>query len=331
MMKTTVKGHPYVLYIEPASVCNLRCPGCLAYDDSYHKGLLTLESFKTVVDKYKDYLYDIELYSWGEPFLNKDIFDMIRYAKARNIFVRTSSNFNIVRDKDIEEIVTSGIDQINISIDGITEESYQIYRKGGRLSVVMGNLIKLVNKKKDLRSDTPIIEWQFIVSRYNENEIPRVKEMAKEVGVDILRLDLPFSLIHINEASNRSAYEGWLAKNKKYRIFARTAEPDGFAYDKACCYLWSTMVVDSHGRLNLCPNRIGSAVDCGDALIDEPAKLWNKPIFTMSRGLFNKNGVIPGKNDLPCIGCSEFAQPWKKKAARQTLGTEPNGSKREHS
>ncbi len=86
-----------------------------------------------------------------------------------------------------------------------------------------------------------------------------------------------------------------------------------------------------YGRLNLCPNRIGSAVDCGDALIDEPAKLWNGPIFTMSRGLFNKNGVIPGKNDLPCIGCLEFAQPWKKKMARQSLGKEPNGSQREHS
>lgn len=273
-----------------------------------------------MVDKYKDYLYDIELYSWGEPFLNKDIFDMIRYAKAKNIFVRTSSNFNTVKDKDIEEIVTSGLDQINISIDGTTEESYQIYRKGGRLSVVMGNLIKLINKKKELSSSTPIIEWQFIVSRYNENEIPKVKEIAREVGVDILRLDLPFSIIHINEANDRSAYERWLAKNKKYRIFARTAEQDGFAYNKACCYLWSTMVVDSQGRLNLCPNRIGSAVDCGNALIDEPVELWNSPIFTLSRELFNKNGVLPRKNDLHCIGCSEFAQPWKKKVAGSSSG-----------
>ncbi len=330
MLKTTISGYPYVLYIEPASVCNLRCPGCLAYDDSYHKGFLTLENFRTVVDKYKDYLYDIELYSWGEPFLNKNIFEMIRYAKAQNIFVRTSSNFNTVKDKDIEDIVTSGLDQINLSIDGITEESYQIYRKGGRLSVVMDNLIKLINRKRYLRSSTPIIEWQFIVSRYNENEIPRVKEMAREVGVDILRLDLPFSLIHINEADDRSAYERWIAKNEKYRVFARAAGLDGYAYDETCCYLWSTMVVDSHGRLNLCPNRIGSAVDCGDALKNDPVELWNSPVFTQSRELFIKNGSMPKNNNLPCNGCREFAQPWKKKVAQRSFEAGLDDSKREH-
>jgi MoaA/NifB/PqqE/SkfB family radical SAM enzyme len=311
LRRTLVKGYPYVLYVEPASVCNLKCPGCLAYDEDYHKTFLGIDDFRKVIDKYKDYLYDIELYSWGEPFLNKDIFEMIRYAKRQRIFVRTSTNFNTATEKDIEEIVTSGLDQINISIDGITEETYQIYRIGGKLSVVLNNLNSLVNKKKELESKTPIIEWQFIVSRYNEHEIPAVKRMARETGVDILRLDLHFSLVHINKADDNSSVERWLPRDKRYRVFEKSVEADGFAYNAPCCYLWSTLVINSQGRLNLCPNRIGSIVDCGDPLEKDPKDLWNGDIFTHSRELFAKNGDIPNHRDLPCAGCTEFAQPWK--------------------
>ena len=311
LRRTVVKGYPYVLYIEPASICNLKCPGCLAYDEAYHKALLGIDGFKNALDKYKDYLYDIELYSWGEPFLNKYIFEMIRYAKKHRVFVRTSSNFNTVNEQDIEDIVSSGLDQINISIDGITEETYQVYRKGGKLSTVLNNLISLVNKKKEYKSKTPIIEWQFIVARYNEHEIPEVKRRAKEIGVDILRLDLHFSPIHINEAGDRSSVERWLAKDKRYRVFEKSVEKDGFAYDAPCCYLWSTLVVNAEGRLNLCPNRIGSVVDCGDALEVDPKERWNDDIFTHSRELFAKNGSLPAHRDLPCARCTEFKQSWK--------------------
>ena len=133
-----VAGRPFMMYMEVSSICNLRCPGCLAHDPTYHARLMPFDEFRPILDRFAPNLVDLELYGWGEPFLNRDVFRMIRYAKRRNLFVRTSSNFNRFRPGDHERIVRSGLDQINASIDGTTQEVYSRYRVGASLDVAVG-------------------------------------------------------------------------------------------------------------------------------------------------------------------------------------------------
>lgn len=79
-------GFPYMAHVSPAGLCNLRCAICPVHaPETRGKALLPLPTFKKLVDQLGEYLIYIILWSWGEPFLNPDIYEMIEYARQRNI------------------------------------------------------------------------------------------------------------------------------------------------------------------------------------------------------------------------------------------------------
>jgi len=98
---------------------------------------MNLEDFKRIVDQIAPYAYYVELYNWGEPFLHPQIFDMIRYASERKISVQLSSNLNYFNEEMAEQAVASGLTRLLVSVDGATQETYEKYRCGGRLEVVL--------------------------------------------------------------------------------------------------------------------------------------------------------------------------------------------------
>lgn len=312
-LRPHVTGRPHTIYLEVSSICNLRCPGCLSYDKTYHAHMLPLDEFRKILDHYAPWMVDLELYGWGEPFLNRDIFEMIRYAKGKRLFVRTSSNFNAFKEGDHEKIVQSGLNQINASLDGTTQEVYGQYRVGASLDKALENLRKLIETRRQLGSLRPLIEWQFIVSKVNYSQIKDVRRLAAETGVDILRLDLPFSLTHINQTGNSEAEARWLAEDPAFRQWEGSDKGDAAACMRECSYLWGALQVDAMGQVNPCPNRIGSKVQCGDAVGIPVRDMWNSAVFVEGRKMFAQNPSGPPEFDGPCRVCKEGLQPWKIK------------------
>jgi molybdenum cofactor biosynthesis enzyme MoaA len=306
-------GRPYQLYVEVSSTCQLRCPGCLANAPGWERTLMDLATFRTVLDRFAPWLVNVELYGWGEPFLNRDLFAMIKAAKAKNLFTRTSTNCNVLEPGDAGRLVDSGLDQLNVSLDGATQATYGAYRRGGSLAVALANLERIVQAKQRAGAKYPLIEWQCIVSRHNYGEIDAVRRLARETGVDILRLDLPFSLLHIGEADDQTAAERWLAEDPRYRLWAGAA--DGHAFPGACGYLWAALQVNVHGKVNLCPNHLGSQHVVSDRVTAEGPSvlsLWNAPIFQDARRLFARRPRQLPDRGHPCAACREFRQPWRE-------------------
>jgi len=79
------------------------------------------------------------LYNRGEPFLHKDILSMIRYAHERRLATAISSNLTILPDGGGKAVVQSGLDDLVVSCDGLTQETYETYRRGGNLERVLSN------------------------------------------------------------------------------------------------------------------------------------------------------------------------------------------------
>ena len=145
------------------------------------------ETFTKVIDEVKDYCIWLTLYSWGEPFLNKQIDRFVAYADSANIATIISSNLNKpLTPKMVESLIRSGLDTLIVSIDGTTQDVYEAYRVGGRLDRVFENIGRIVEKKKELGFKTPFIEWQFIVVRQNEHQIADARNLAREIGVETL-------------------------------------------------------------------------------------------------------------------------------------------------
>src|SRR5690242_1278530 len=179
-------GYPISISFEPTTSCNLRCPECPSGLREFTRptGMLKKDFFKeTIDDVYKELLYLI-FYFQGEPFLNPDFLEMVKYAHNKGIYTATSTNAHYLTDEKAKRTVESGLDRLIISIDGTTQDVYKQYRVGGQLDKVISGAKNIVRWKKELKSKKPFVVFQFLVVKPNEHQIEDVKKLAKEIGVD---------------------------------------------------------------------------------------------------------------------------------------------------
>jgi radical SAM protein with 4Fe4S-binding SPASM domain len=184
---TKALGFPYMAHISPSGICNLDCPLCPANDPrTQAKTFLSFETFKKFIDEAGDYLIYVILWSWGEPFLNPDIYKMIEYAREKNILTVSSTNINQFSREDASKLIESGLDALIIALDGITQKTYVKYRTGGDVQKVIENTGILVEERKKLKAEKPFINLRMVISKENEFEIEDIKHFARDVGVDMV-------------------------------------------------------------------------------------------------------------------------------------------------
>ena len=184
-----VWSQPTGLMIEPTDLCNLNCTGCWTNDPAHktQPRYMTLEMFRRIIDELGDYLTVIWLWGWGEPLLNKKVYDMIRLARAKDIVVICSTNGNVkMDDAELEELVRCGLSQLIVAVDGLDQETYGKYRIGGRVELVLDNIRRLVATKQRLGLSSPLINMRMLVMRHNQHQVDEFLETGKKLGVDIV-------------------------------------------------------------------------------------------------------------------------------------------------
>ena len=150
LKRTHLSGKPYYYFIDPCSYCNLCCPLCATGARTHQRsqGMLGLGDYKVLLDKIAPYAVTVALHNWGEPLLNPEIFNMIRMTHNRRIHTVLSSNLNTETERLGEEIVASGLSHLIVSLDGVTQGTYQKYRQGGDIELVFENMNKIISAKK---------------------------------------------------------------------------------------------------------------------------------------------------------------------------------------
>ena len=176
-------GKPASMSIEPTTSCNLGCPECPSGLKQFTRptGKIDMELHKKLLNQINKSVFYINYYFQGEPFLHPRFLDLIKEAKRSRIYTSTSSNVHFISPKKALEIVDSGLDRLIISIDGLTQKTYEQYRVNGKLSRVLQASQYLVEAKKERGSATPHLIFQFLAVKPNEHEIPKVFELASEL------------------------------------------------------------------------------------------------------------------------------------------------------
>src|ERR1700748_1655562 len=244
-------GYPISVSFEPTTSCNLRCPECPSGLRAFTRptGMLKKDFFRdTIDDIHKELLYLI-FYFQGEPFLNPDFLEMVKYAHDKGIYTATSTNAHYLTDAKARQTVESGLDRLIISIDGTTQDVYQQYRVGGNLEKVLQGARNIVKWKKELKSKTPFVFFQFLVVKANEHQLDEIRRLAKEVGVDEVRFKTaqvydyqqdPNALIPANEKYSRYRKDG----SGQYSIKN--------TLDNHCWRLWHATVITWDGLVVPC-------------------------------------------------------------------------------
>ena len=130
LRKPIVWGMPVSYSIEPTNHCNLKCPECPSGLGTLTRplGLLKLDDFKNLVNQIGSTGFYIQLFFQGEPFINKQLPLMIKYAQENKIYVSISTNGHFINENNVVSILENAPDKLIFSIDGLDEKSYQNYR-----------------------------------------------------------------------------------------------------------------------------------------------------------------------------------------------------------
>lgn len=284
------RGFPIRLKVEPFFGCNLSCPKCPSHrrNGKRKSESLSLSTYKKFIDETGSHALELSLWAWGEPFLNKNLPEMIKYAKDKKIIVKTSTNGNLLLDDEFNRrILLSGLDHLIIGLDGTTEKSYLTYRKGGDFIKVIEGIRSIVKLKKQLKVKKPIINLRMVVTRYNEQEIPLMKELAEELDVDILTIK------SVNPSFDGShANEKLIPKNKRYHRYAyypgtlKRIEKDEYF----CHVPWSATTLFSDGTIVPCEYDLDSDFSFGNMRDESFKDIWFDEKAQQVRHAFkNKN------------------------------------------
>ena len=171
-----------VLQIDPMPRCNLRCPLCSTGNGSGTRRAppMTLSDFTRLLDEGRaEGFREVHLFNWGESLLHKSIVEMIAACCERGLRPSLHSNLN-VPPRRLEEAVAAGLAHITASIDGVSQDAYEAYRRRGRVELALGNL----ERASALQDRFAFrVTWQFLVNRFNEHELLAARELALSIGV----------------------------------------------------------------------------------------------------------------------------------------------------
>jgi len=176
---------PEFVQIEPVGQCNLACRMCpVAYRGEGGKppAFMSFDAFCRVLDGFPD-IRHLQLQGMGEPLLHPRFIDMVRHAAARGIEVTTNSNLTALSPRRADELVTSGLTKLHVSIDAADPAAYEYIRVGSNLSRVLRNLALVQEAKERLRSPRPEIVLVAVAMRRNLAELPRLVRLAAEYGI----------------------------------------------------------------------------------------------------------------------------------------------------
>ncbi len=295
-------GMPKMITLEPTNHCNLKCPLCPTGlgDTSVAYGLFKLDKFKNVVDVFSKWAQTVQLYSWGEPLLNKSFVEMIRYASQKPYKIRsvTSVNLNAITDEQIKGLLNSNLDALHLSIDGTTQEVYEKYRIGGNLEMVFSNLKKLITEKNASKSNTKVI-WDFIVMKQNEHQVEEAKKMAKGFGIpikiDCVRTNLKDDYLNpVDKMIDK--YSEWLPDNPQYNSYDMETKTRKKSLD-FCKKPWQEVMVNWNGDVFPCSCVHTEEKDrMGNIFEQEFEDIWNGEKYVAAR-----KELLDKPNDLETI------------------------------
>lgn len=301
---------PVIVKVDISPVCNLRCPSCvhaapnddpvLQAQDYTGNKRMSIAQFSEIIDQLKDRASAVSLYYLGDPLVHPDLDEMSRIAKDAGLGVHISTNFSFrLSDERIKSLLKSGITHFSACVDGVEQDKYALTRVGGRLELVLDNLNRMCQFKREMDLEYPIIEVQYIKFQHNVDKVESAEKMLDETGVDTFTSFWGNLHSYVDLGPDRYAVEG-------------PKDPERLPH---CTWPHFNTVIKYNGDvIACCWFREGEQyVENGDArtlgnVFETPLKdIWRSPEYDMARAIVNDprkaDGCSASKDNF-CYGCS---------------------------
>ena len=306
------KSGPISLYIDPSFACNLHCPHCVSETlraQRFRRQVLKPDMVERILARHGATLIRITFALWGEPLLNRELGSIVRRAREFGIVCETSTNLSVpLSDARIEEFLTAGFDDIRLSIDGTTQETYERYRVGGSLDLVLDNLRRLVAAKQRLGLSRPMLNFQFLEWPWNLHQLDEARALAAELGADVFYSfpGDPWRAETQTRPRIDSDDTAPFAPALKAATLASRALRSANHHVNGCDFLAHSLAINSDGAILPCCYVAEPKDMIGHA--DDPAEPFNTPILQRMRRFVRDLSEESQSGPSPCAGCGSLAQ-----------------------
>lgn len=189
-----------------------------------------------------------------------------------------------------------------ISIDGTTQDSYESYRIGGNLDKVIEGTKNILHWRKELKSFTPYVVFQFLVVRQNEHQIADVQKLGKVLGVDHVAL----KTAQIYDYENGSELIPTIDKYSRYR--KETSGKYSIKNDllNHCWKMWHSCVITWDGKVVPCCFDKDAHHVMGDLNLHTFREIWTGEKYNSFRA-----SLLKSRSEIEmCRNCTEGTKVW---------------------
>ncbi len=167
---------PIYVGIDLTEKCNLRCIHCRVGTSKNKQKQLTLEEFKGIIDELSKMKIIQIILSGGEPFIHKNIYEIIFYAINSKIpDVSLVTNGTLLNDKIIKKVKKIGLKKISLSLDGLKKNHDKIRGKGNYQKTILA-VSKLIKENFE-------VKISITINKINKNDLIPLGKRLFNLGV----------------------------------------------------------------------------------------------------------------------------------------------------
>ena len=294
------QGMPLLLHVEPAAECNLHCPLCpRGIGLIKRQGLLAWDEFQKVFSTLSPFLCHVVFSGWGEPLLNPGISEMIAAVTSQGISVAMNTN-GVLLIKHADQLIESGLNFINISLDGAVSKATHAYPDSELFKQVAEGVRRLHNARERTKTDTLAIHGQFIVDEDTVDEIPILEEWAFGLGIDHVKFKRRHEEMPGQRTRDKQQTFDELRKIQKHD-HVKSNENLSFSV-KVCAHPWESVFLGATGNLSICSWDPHQKINLGP-LGDDFNEIWNGKTVQMLREWHTLGSTTVGE---PCQTCNRL-------------------------
>jgi len=271
---------PLQLDFELNASCNFTCAFCVhGRGPKVENRILEAPLFEKAIDEGAEHgLVSIKLNYINEPFLNRDWFRFVEYAKAAGVLnVYFATNGSLLTETNRERAIDAGVSKMMISLDAVTPETFLAVRRSHDLERIEENIRELLNLRARRGVTWPKVRVNFLKTALNAHEadefIERWTGVADSIGFQD-QVGVPGG--PTDDVRDRSDFH--------------------------CAFPFKMLVVDSGGAILPCCTFSGRSMPLGNISTMTLADAWSSEKMTALRrshinGDWKKNPVC-----LHCVG-----------------------------
>lgn len=290
-----VSNKPTEVHLMVTESCCLKCKMCNIWKLRNIRKPLNLNQALKIIDILHLWLGEFNLtFAGGEPFLNTDLIDIIKYARSKHIHTSLNSNGYVINQPMAEKIIASDLNKIYFSIDGLEKEHNHIRGKNDSFQRVI-QAVDLINK---LRTDKRIkIYINSVISQNNLSQITKLVQLAEDKKIDGINFQALMPNFATKYSPNWYEKDPYWPKNKHHskkqlnkliklkqnlpnfiintqselkKFSSYFIDPKLFQETEACFVGLNNMMIDTTGNVRLCYEM----ESIGNILTEPPQTIW---------------------------------------------------------